>query len=268
MRLPSAVRIHQPRKLLPRIIDQHSFQGPSCIEGRRTMNNRMKLIAGVIVVAAFIFVGIIVLTRRDDDLVISVDETEMSVKTDGVSDAREQAERTVDVSVENVPTEGVSEQGKTTETLLQSVVEKEILVHVCGCVNSPGVYSLSEDSRVFEAIEKAGGFSTNAEEAYLNLAATITDGSKLYVPSKDEVSDGLIPVSVDEGVISSEKSKININSATKEQLMTLSGVGESKAESIISYRNEHGRFGSTEDIMNIPGIKEALFSKIKDDITV
>lgn len=144
-----------------------------------------------------------------------------------------------------------------------------IFVHICGEVHTPGVYEMPLGSRLFEVIEKAGGLSEEAAKDYLNLASVLVDGQKVIVLSKQEVmtkpygTEGF-----DVTVESTKPIKVNINSATKEQLMTLVGVGAAKAEAIIQYRTEHGLFKKIEDIMQIPGIKEAAFLKIKDAIVV
>lgn len=135
-------------------------------------------------------------------------------------------------------------------------------VHVCGAVVSPGVYELPKSSRVWDALEAAGGFLESASTDYLNLAEVIADGQKIYVPTCEEAT---MCMEMEE---EEESGKVNINRASKELLMTLPGIGETKAESILAYRNEHGSFSSIEEIMEIPGIKEAVFSKIKDYITV
>lgn len=171
-----------------------------------------------------------------------------------------------------------------------------IVVYVCGAVEKPGVVKLKAGSRVFEAIEKAGGMTSEADSVYLNLAGELTDGVKVYVPTLEETKEGQVAGdtfddsipsknasknagsnsndtgvtnSVDSGVSSkNDGSLVNINTATKEELMTLPGVGESKANSIIKYRDDNGGFRTIEDIMNITGIKEGLFNKIKEKITV
>lgn len=143
-----------------------------------------------------------------------------------------------------------------------------IFVYVCGAVNKPGVYELSCTARAFEAIEKAGGFSTEAYEEALNLAKPLEDGEKLTVPTKEEWEQA----EQAEEALTAENEKqdglVNINTASKEELCTLPGVGSSRAESIIAYREENGSFSAIEDIKNVTGIKEGLFSKIKDKIKV
>ncbi len=133
---------------------------------------------------------------------------------------------------------------------------EEIYVYVCGAVMQEGVYRLSEGSRIYEAVELAGGFREDAATTGVNQAQVLEDEMTVYVPTIDEavetISDG----------------KVDLNRASKEELMTLSGVGESRAESIIKYREQNGGFQTIEDIMKVSGIKEGLFEKIKDFIKV
>ena len=139
-----------------------------------------------------------------------------------------------------------------------------VMVHICGMVMTPGVYSVPEGSRVYEVIELAGGFAPGAAESYLNLAETVADGQKLVVPSLDEAAGdpyGKQPVEERGGLV-------NINTADKELLMTLPGIGEARALAIIAWRTEHGDFQTTEEIMQVSGIKEAAYEKIKLLITV
>lgn len=159
------------------------------------------------------------------------------------------------VSVEELEEKGVS--GDDTE-----VSKETIYVHVCGEVESPGVYELDAGSRVCEAIEAAGGFTSNAAEDALNQAEILADGQQIRVFSvKEFMEETKNSGTNDEG-------KINLNKASKEELMTLSGVGEAKADAIIRYRKEKGNFKSIEEIMEIEGIKEGVFRKIEDQITV
>lgn len=142
--------------------------------------------------------------------------------------------------------------------------KKSIYVYVCGAVLHAGVYELKQDSRVYEAIEKAGGFTQDAAVAEINQAALLKDEEQIYVPF---VTDADNPKEAGEHP-ETESGKVNLNTATKEELMTLTGIGESKADSIIRYREEKGKFQSIEDIKQIEGIKDGVFQKIKDLITV
>ena len=161
------------------------------------------------------------------------------------------------------------------ETQMQEKVEvtDTIFVFVCGCVQSPGVYELQMNARIFDAIDASGGMTEQACTEYWNLAQCLEDGKKIYVPSRDEIHQESVAKlsSIDvENVSGVEETdgKVNINTANKEQLMQLSGVGESRAEGIITYRTEHGNFSSIEEIKNVSGIGDAIFSKMKDKITV
>ena len=142
-----------------------------------------------------------------------------------------------------------------------------VFVYVCGAVNAPGVYELGKNARVFEAVEMAGGLTAQAAAESVNQARTVADGEQIYVPTLEEaatygagVLDGIVTEGTDK--------KVNINTAGKEELMTLTGIGEAKAQSILDYREEHGSFGSIEDLMQIEGIKEGVFNKIKEDIMI
>ena len=146
---------------------------------------------------------------------------------------------------------------------------ESIFVYVCGAVVNEGVYELEAGSRVYEAIDSAGGMTEEAAGEYLNLAEMVSDGERIYVPTEEELDEGSISISIPGD--SSEESTgglVNINTASADQLMTLSGIGEKKAEDIISYRNSNGNFGSIEDIKNVSGIGDSTFEAIKDSITV
>lgn len=143
---------------------------------------------------------------------------------------------------------------------------KFICVHIVGYVASPGVYEVREGARIYEVIRLAGGFLPDADESYLNLASIVFDGQKIQVLSKEESKTAKPFVSQTER--ETEKKLVNINTATKEQLMQLSGIGESRALSIIAYREKNGEFKNISDIMKVAGIKEAAFEKIKDYICV
>lgn len=142
-----------------------------------------------------------------------------------------------------------------------------VTVHVCGAVHNPGVYELPGSARIVDAMEAAGGLLEEADSTYLNQAHILTDEEQIYVPTTEEVESGTLR-QAPSADLSGQDSKININTASKEDLMTLPGIGTSKAESIILYRTENGPFSSVEDLMQITGIKEGVFQKIKAYITV
>ncbi|MDO4303182.1 MAG: helix-hairpin-helix domain-containing protein [Bacillota bacterium] len=146
--------------------------------------------------------------------------------------------------------------------------QRVCVVHICGAVVNPGVYTLEEGSRIYQAVEKAGGFREDAREDYLNQADLIADGMKIYVPTCEE-TEGLWLEGMTEGAEADDAAGlVNINTADEERLCTLPGVGSAKARSIIAYREKNGSYQRIEDIMNVEGIKEGLFQKIRDSITV
>lgn len=140
----------------------------------------------------------------------------------------------------------------------ESPKKQEIYVDVCGAVAEPGVFCLPEGSRVFQAIDAAGGFLPEAAENYVNRAQGLSDGEQLYVPTKEEA--------LESGT--EHAGKVNLNTADETELCTLTGIGASKAKAIIAYREENGPFASIEDLMKVEGIKEGTFHKIKDEIEV
>ena len=187
---------------------------------------------------------------------------------------------------------------------LETPIPQKIFVDVCGAVVNPGVYELDEGARIFQAVDAAGGYLPEAAINYLNRARSIGDGQQIYVPTEKEVAENLelamakVPEALNDGDNSGnlgleeiqgssvenpsgtverdtgsfgdgvgDDTRINLNTADAGQLSTLSGIGQSKAEAIIAYREEHGDFASIEEIMNVEGIKEGTFSKIKDKIS-
>lgn len=201
----------------------------------------------------------------------SVDKVEMS---DTVLVAQEEKK-----SNDNEPT-------KTTDTL-------KVKVDIKGAISKPGVYEVSSDYRVIDVIKLAGGLKSNANTNYINLSSKVTDEMVIWIYTAKEISDFKLSQSSTQYMIdkcncpvldnttclnsnsntnsnSSKETKdiLNINTATLNELMTLEGIGESKAKSIIEYRTKNGKFKSIEDIMNVSGIGEALYSKIKDYIKV
>ncbi len=168
-----------------------------------------------------------------------------------------------------------SDKLELAEDLEDAKNEKEevIYVHICGQVVSSGVYSLKKESRVNDLVKMAGGFTDEASTDYVNLAQKLIDGEQIYIPSKEEVLEMDLYSKINVSTENSEEketisNKVNINTADKSQLMTLTGIGEAKAEAIIQYREEHGGFRSVEELKQIEGIKDGVFNKIKDKIIV
>ena len=162
--------------------------------------------------------------------------------------------------------------------------QERIYVDVCGAVANPGVFELAAGSRVFQAIEAAGGYLPEAVENCVNRAGVLTDGQQLYILTREEMEQqGMSQAELanasnvsgsgnsrnTEAVSSGQQdNRININTADEAQLTTLTGIGATRAQAIIAYREENGPFAVIEDIMNVQGIKEGTFAKIKDEIVV
>jgi competence protein ComEA len=159
-----------------------------------------------------------------------------------------------------------------------------IFVDVCGAVRSPAVYELGPGSRVYEAIEAAGGLAEAADIRYINRAAALVDGDRVYIPTAEEVASGE-PLPGSAGLVGASSgaaqggqsaanggsdgtAQVNINTADATALQTLNGVGPATAQKILDYRDQHGPFAKIEDLKNVSGIGEKTFEKLKDHIRV
>lgn len=191
----------------------------------------------------------------------------------------------------NEPLLKEQETTKTEEETIQN-----IYVDIKGAIKKPGVYEITEDKKVIDVVQLAGGFTENADTSMINLAKKVVNEMVIIIYTTDEVkkskeADSVVKIIEKECICPEIKNdaclnqentlkdssenhenninkKININSATLEELLTLSGIGESKAQAIIQYRKENGSFEKIEDIMNVTGIGEALYEKIKNNITI
>jgi competence protein ComEA len=134
-------------------------------------------------------------------------------------------------------------------------------VYVCGQVKNPGVYELEPGARIADAIDYAGGVTKKASLENVNLAAYVEDGEKIKIPSRAEEKKQA------EQAAASGQSQLNINLASASDFMTLPGIGESRANDIVAYRQENGEFQDVSEIMNVAGIKEGIYNRIKDKIT-
>lgn len=147
-----------------------------------------------------------------------------------------------------------------------------VLVHICGEVQTPGVYELTADSRICDVLLLAGGFTADADTEAVNMAAGIEDGMQIVIPTEtDRTSETTGNSSDRTGETSAGKTEsqpVNINTADKETLMSLPGIGAGKAEAVIAYREAGGVFKDIKDIMLVDGIKEGVYAKIKDKICV
>lgn len=235
-------------------------------------------------------------TRKEELLILTEEKTAQET----ISEAAESGE-VGDVSTLTQENAAISQRTEASveEKAQQVPAESSILyVHVCGAVKAPGVYELPAGSRVYEAVQAAGGFSEDAEQSYVNQAQMLTDGVKLVIPTVEEAAEhgksetdaaagdqketaaqigiigqedaakGAATGQADAGDGNQTVGRININTATKQELCTIPGVGETRAAAIISYRESHGGFAKPEDIMKVNGIKEGMYEKIKDSISV
>ena len=156
--------------------------------------------------------------------------------------------------------------GQMSEAVSTVTDTQWIQVYICGAVVHPGVYTLPEGSRLNDAVLASGGFTEEAEETSVNLAAKIADEEMIYVYSKEQMAAGeyvpMLPGSFQESGL------VNINTADLSALCSLPGIGESRARDIITYREKNGAFQKKEDIMQVSGIKESLYQRICDLISV
>lgn len=235
------------------------------------MKTKYKILFGIPAVIACMLFGC---TKREDisfiDLTAVKEETK---QVEVIQDTAEEIQETAEV------TGGAADKAEELQkeaAPVQDDKEEILVIHICGAVNVPGVYELPVGSRIYQAVEAAGGFSSEAEADFLNQAQNLKDGSRIYVPTKEEAmlaGETLDFIGVDTNNDTQEEENgdnglVNINTASREELNTLPGIGSGKAESIISYRTENGSFRTIEEIMNVEGIKEGLFQKIKNQITV
>jgi len=200
-----------------------------------------------------------------------------------------------DELIEELELQRPEENVQTTEI---KEVPKKVYVDIKGAVNNPGVYEIEENKKVIDVIELAGGFTGQANTSMINLAKKVSDEMVIIIYTEDEVKKSqeentvikiveqecICPEINNDACLNQnndnknsnnesdstnfEKKLIDINKATIEELLTLTGIGVSKAEAIIKYREENGNFSSIEDIINVPGIGESLYEKIKDSITI
>ena len=246
--------------------------------------------------------GYLKITTKKEVSAESADgKSESSEPADGKSESEESVDRksksteksAEDSSVKDTSSSaGDNLEGTGTGEVETSAVNGEdistpdkLCVYVCGAVVNEGVYELPPDSRVSDALRMAGGYSDEALKGYVNLAEKLNDGERIYIPNKIEIDDlnilidqdasaskgaskGASEEGTETGSKSNEDDMVNINTADAATLQTLPGIGETKATEIIAYRDEHGAFGSVEDIKNVSGIGEGTFSRISSRIKV
>lgn len=238
------------------------------------MKTKYKVLFGILAVIACMLFGC---EKREKVLLAELSDPQEQEET-AQAEAMQTAETVQEMSAQSQPAEG---EALAEETETPPEKEAVLVVHICGAVREPGVYELPKGSRLYQAVEAAGGFLEEADADFLNQAKTLEDGSRICIPTREETEEAL---SLGEGqpfITGGEESGdggsgnsrqtdglVNINTASKEELCTITGIGSSRAESIIKYRTENGNFHTVEEIMNVEGIKDGLFEKIRDRITV
>ena len=222
------------------------------------LSKKQKIILSIVISIIFVLVLIYVyqnLYEEDAEIILTNEENVLDAETNEMVNSNEE----------------ISSQNNRES-------EETVVVHVIGEVNNPGVVTLPEGSRIIDAINMAGGKTEEADLSKINLAYIVEDGTQIYIPRINEdlnqvnlISDGagVGVVITDSNVEENEvDSKVNINTASKEKLETLPGVGETTAQKIIDYREANGKFKTIEDIKNVSGIGDAKYESLKDKITV
>lgn len=178
-----------------------------------------------------------------------------------VNDKEEENEWTIPSEEEQVP--------EVTKERLVPEPDVRNLVDVKGAVENPGVYEVMLDERVIDVIEKAGGLKEGADETKINFAGRVTDEMVLYIPLIGEEGENMIVSAGSSSTSTSQgEDKININKATSDELQNLPGIGPSKAEAIIAYREESGLFQTIDDLKLVTGIGDKTFEKMQEMISV
>ncbi|MBM6613621.1 helix-hairpin-helix domain-containing protein [Desemzia sp. RIT804] len=185
---------------------------------------------------------------------------------EGAQSENELGETTENYLME-ITKEGGSAGSGETESL--ATTEQNLYVDVKGAVHSPGVYQVTSDMRLMDAVELAGGLLISADQSQINLALKLTDQMVVYVP---QIGEEVKEISDENSLIrnksAEQEGKINLNTADTVQLQTLNGIGEKKAEKIIQYREENGSFQSTDELKNVSGIGDKTFEALKDFVVV
>ncbi|MCD7724966.1 MAG: helix-hairpin-helix domain-containing protein [Clostridiales bacterium] len=278
---------------------------------RRKESNKTPRARGCALKAALLCIPVAAILcggcTRKEELVFSLQETQREEEA-----AAEESDTGLGAGAETGDNAGAAQSGTAsgvegTDAVSDGVGAEEadsrtepavICIHVCGAVQEPGVYELPAGSRVYQAVQAAGGFTEDADRTYVNQAQQLPDEVQLMIPTIAQVealaqedgdteggaaaveAQGRIGILFPESSIQADGSgaaeeesgvsaegKININTASESQLCEIPGIGAARASAIIAYRQEHGAFAAVEDIMNVSGIKQGTYDKIKDSIT-
>ena len=241
------------------------------------INNKKKIIISIVLIV-FLIIGFIIFLLTDNSYEnLNLDELVIEEESEKFNNIGDNEDSNNTSSQNNINGNNKYNQNAINENasnVFQEETEK-IAIHVTGEVKKEGLIYLPLGSRVADAIKEAGGETKNADLSQINLAYQLQDGQKLYIPNKNEkISEYIISGTGNNGSEGSSSNnskgdnKVNINTATKNELDQLPGIGPSIAQRIIDYREENGNFQKIEDVQNVKGIGDAKYEEIKDSITV
>lgn len=246
------------------------------------MNNltiKQKVIVGVVIGVMVLIIGIYgysIIEKED-----SWEESALEVEENLQSEVLNQEENNIENSDNLIEQEDMSEKNSTEKQKNRyENLKGKIVVHITGAVQKKGILILPEGARIADAIDSAGGSTEVADLDEVNLAYVLQDGQKIYIPNKeDKVKlESKVYITSESGnnviiqTVSTEKNggngKVNINTATQNELENLPGIGPSIASRIIEYREQNGKFEKIEDLQNVKGIGDAKFNTIKEHVMV
>lgn len=220
------------------------------------MNKKINII--VILISSFIIIGTIAykLNLNTQDEVYIVSENEENIEEDNIKIEKDYETNNIENNIEYKNKE--------------NTISKNVTIYVSGEVNNPGIVTIESDKRLYDAVEKLGGVTQNADLNRINLAIKLNDEEHYIIPKigEENIISQDISVNNIDTIKNEQTSKININTATIEELDNLPGVGEATANKILNYREENGMFKSIEEIKNVNGIGEKKYIDIKDKICI
>jgi len=220
------------------------------------LNKKINII--VILISSFIIIGTIAykLNLNTQDEVYIVSENEENIEEDRINIEKDYETNNIENNIEYKNKE--------------NTISKNVTIYVSGEVNNPGIVTIESDKRLYDAVEKLGGVTENADLNRINLAIKLNDEEHYIIPKigEDNIISQDISVNNIDTIKNEQTSKININTATIEELDNLPGVGEATANKILNYREENGIFKSIEEVKNVNGIGEKKYIDIKDKICI
>lgn len=238
----------------------------------KKQKRKVWLAAGFVIVCGLASLGSYYVSQQKEQIVLQRKEESPAADREGLpASGKESGSGAEPADNGTEGAGGVLDAEHTART--EAVPEETLCVYVCGAVAAEGVYSLPAGSRLVDALDAAGGFTKEADRTYHNLAAYLSDGQKVYVPTGAETEGLTVADRLDSGTGTEtsggkEPQPVNLNTADKALLMTLPGIGEAKAESILAYRQNAGPFRDAVELKKVSGIGEAMFERIKDKIVV